>query len=114
MPALYALAQHSALARADEQLLPDEHILAYLDDLYIVTSHGRALEAYHTVATSVHEHAGVHSHLGKLKAWSRLGGSAPPGLADLGDDIWTADKSDELNGHKVLGTPWESLLSSTL
>ena len=38
MPALYALAQHDALVEADGQLLPSELLLAFLDDLYVVTS----------------------------------------------------------------------------
>ena len=48
---------------------------------------------------------GIDSNLGKLRAWSRAGGPAAPGLADLGDDVWTADKPAAENGLRILGTP---------
>ena len=44
-------------------------------------------------------------HHGKLRAWSRAGGPAPPGIANLGDEVWTADAPDENNGVVILGTP---------
>ena len=36
-PALYALGQHDALQRAAEGLDPSDSLLAFLDDLYVVT-----------------------------------------------------------------------------
>ena len=105
MPALYALAQHDALVEADGNLLPNERILSFLDDLYVVTSRARASEAFREVAASVEYHAGVKSNLGKLHAWSKGGGEAPPEIAALGPDVWTADLPEEQNGIVILGTP---------
>ena len=53
----------------------------------------------------VERKAGARTHLGKLKAWSSGGGPAPPDIAAIGADVWTADKLDHLNGLVVLGTP---------
>ena len=61
------------------------------------------------VASSVERHAGVGSHLGKLKAWCKNGGEPPSDLEALrGDDddtVWQAHKPDSENGLVVLGTP---------
>ena len=105
MPFLYALAQHDALDAGASQLQPGEMVLSFLDDLYVVTTRSRAHEAFRTVAASVEHHAGVKSHLGKLRFWCRGGGEAPEEIAQLGAEIWTADKPPALNGIKVLGTP---------
>ena len=50
-------------------------------------------------------HAGVQTHLGKLKAWCRGGGPAPCDLAALGREVWRSDLHDEANGLVVLGSP---------
>ncbi len=86
-------------------MLPDEHILAFLDDLYLVTSKARAGEAYELVAGHVERHAGVQSHTGKLRAWCKAGGPAPPDLQAISAEAWTADRPGDLNGLVVLGTP---------
>ena len=41
-PALYALGQHGALARAAGDLNPADKLLAFLDDLYVITVASRA------------------------------------------------------------------------
>ena len=109
MPTLYSLAQHDALVEADGQLLPTELLLAFLHDWYVVTNRGRAHEAFETVTECVERKAGVRTHLGKLKAWSSGGGLAPIGLSAIGLDVWSVDKSDNLNGLIVLGTPLGTL-----
>ena len=97
MPALYSLAQHDALVEADGALLPGEHILSFLDDLYLVTSKDRAAEAFRTVTGAVARRAGVHTHLGKLKAWSASGGPSPPDLAAISPEAWTADLPEHVS-----------------
>ena len=71
MPALFALAQHDALVKAAGQLGSGERLFAFLDDLYLVTDRARAATSFHRVANEVHQHAGVQTHLGKLRAWSK-------------------------------------------
>ena len=75
MPALYALAQHDSLARARSQLHPNDFLLAFLDDLYSVTSRSRARAAFDIVPRKVST-AGVQTHTGKLRLWSSLVGNA--------------------------------------
>ncbi len=105
MPALFALAQHDALVEASGNLLPSERIFSFLDDLYLITCRVRAAEAFEEVASCVERHAGVQSHLGKLRAWCRGGGPAPADLQAVSTEAWTADKPDEQNGLVILGTP---------
>lgn len=105
MPALYALAQHDALASASDKLLPSQHLFSFLDDLYIVTTKARAATVFKEVATAVERHAGVQSHAGKLRAWCRGGGAPPEDLQAISAEAWTADKPPEANGIVILGTP---------
>ena len=105
MPALYALGQHDALQAARDQLHADDVLIAFLDDLYILTRRSRAKEAIDIVTGKVSEMAGVQTHLGKLEAWSPSGGPAPPGLNDLSPTAWKADLPEEQNGIKILGAP---------
>ena len=102
MPALYALAQHDGLVAANENLLPNELLLSFLGDLYIVTCRSRAYDAFQEVTKKVEECAGVRTHLGKLRVWFVGGGAKLLDIATLGPDVWTADKPDYLNGIKVL------------
>ena len=48
-PVLFALGQHSALCSAASALHPAETLVAFLDDLYVVTTRGRARECRDTV-----------------------------------------------------------------
>ena len=69
MPALFALAIHDSLRTADMQLSGGEHIMSFLDDLYVVTSRARALDAFETVANEVEQGTGIQTHMGKLQMW---------------------------------------------
>ena len=46
MPALFRLGMHDALANAVSQLQPHEKVIAYLDDVYIVTRSEKARAVY--------------------------------------------------------------------
>ena len=46
MPALYSLGQHDALDAIKRQLKQDEHLLAYLDDIYVTCKPARAKEVF--------------------------------------------------------------------
>ena len=93
MPALFALAQHEGLVAAARSLQPGERVLSFLDDLYVVTTRRRACEAVQEVAGQVERHAGVKTHLGKLRAWCRGGGAPPEDLAATALGAWVAEKS---------------------
>ena len=105
MPALYALAQHAGLQAAAAQLGEGERILAFLDDIYVVAPYGRARQAFDVVARAVEQHAGVRTHLGKLRAWCREERACPKDMADLPAGVWVADAPLAKRGLKVLGTP---------
>ena len=104
MPALYALGQHKALERARAQLRPDELLVAFLDDVYIVTSPERARAAFDVVTTALREHAGVDADLGKCRVWNRAG-DLPPRIQELGPEVWRGDKPADERGLKILGAP---------
>ena len=70
-PLLFSLAIHAALRQANAELQPGEYLLAFLDDVYTITSKNRAAEVAHLVATTIHEHAGVEPKLGKFQLWGR-------------------------------------------
>ena len=105
MPALYSLGQHDALHMAAQELHQDDHVFAFLDDLYVVTRKSRAREAIDIVTGKVHELAGVRTHLGKLEAWSAAGGTPPPRLQELSATAWKGNLPEHLNGLVVLGSP---------
>ena len=77
MPALFSLAQHRALLTASARLHAGDHIFAFLDDLYVDTTKERARTSFDTVTSEVETKAGVRTHLGKLRLWSKAGGSRP-------------------------------------
>ena len=109
MPALFALAQHSALEAAAQQLRPGERILAFLDDLYVVASPDRAREAFQVVTQEVLDKAGVQTHLGKLRVWSAAASPCPASFHDLNaagqDPVWVSDAPEAQRGLVVLGVP---------
>jgi len=104
-PALFSLALHAALAEASSKLHADEFLVAYLDDLYLVTKPDRASEAFNTTAGIVHARAGVQCNLGKCYAYNRSGADAPQGIAELGEEVWRSNRTLSERGIVVLGVP---------
>ena len=70
-PALYALGQHDALQRAASGLHAGDTLMAFLDDLYIVTAPSRARAALDAATPAVADHCGIGSNLGKT--WQDTG-----------------------------------------
>ena len=81
MPALFCLGIHDALQAARAQLLPGEALLAYLDDIYILTTPERARAAYNVVTPNIRQFAGIEANLGKTECWCAGGGAAPADIA---------------------------------
>ncbi len=108
MPALYSLGQADSLREAQASLdstCPGSRLIAYLDDVYIVTSRDYARRAYDIVTAAIEEGTGVASNVGKVRAWSMSGGPAPPGIAELGAGVWTGDLPVDQSGLIILGSP---------
>ena len=80
-PAFFSLALHQALVEANAQLQPGEALIAYLDDVYILTRPERARAAFDTVTRVIEATAGIRPNLGKCACWNARGGDAPPGVA---------------------------------
>ena len=104
-PALYALGQHGALLKAASAVHASDSLLAFLDDLYVLTTRERARAARDTVVGIVEAECGIASNEGKTRVYSSAGGPPPPGVAELGSDVWRGDKPLEERGLVVLGTP---------
>ena len=98
MPLLFSLGIHDALAEVATHLEEGEQLCAFLDDVYAICQPHRVRHIYDLLATMLAQHAGIQLHQGKTRVWNR-GGSCPPGLTDLGPDVWSPA------GIKVLGTP---------
>lgn len=108
MPGLFALGQHAALLAARQQLHADDVMVAFLDDLYCITTRERARHVYDVLTTAVREHAGVHAHQGKTLAFSMAGGPPPPGIAELDTPehrVWVSDLEPRQRGLVILGVP---------
>ena len=104
-PALFTLGQQDSLVAAQARLRPDEVLAAFLDDLYVVTSHERAREVCDVVSGAVQHGAGVSANLGKTRVFHAAGGEAPPGIQELGDEVWRGDKPPVERGFLALGVP---------
>ena len=91
--------QHEALDRAAFSLHPEDTLLAFMYDLYIVTMPDCARQAFDTAAHAVEGQCGIASNLGKTHVFAAEVGPPPPGIAELGEEVWCGDKppaSEEL------------------
>ena len=105
-PALFALGQHEALRRADSQLRQGESLMAFLDDLYVLLPNPTGARAALVLVTGMVEtHTGISANLGKTRVFNYAGGPAPPGIADLGPDVWCGNRPPQQRGFVALGTP---------
>ena len=115
MPMLFALSQHKSLVETQARLSDNEHLFAFLDDVYITNQLGRVTEAHTVVEEELWTHAGIRLHHGKTKVWNR-GGVEPEGIEELtriarrvrpdavvwrGDQNWPPSEQ----GLKVLWVP---------
>ena len=115
MPLLFALSQHRALRSVQSHLSEDERLLAFHDDIYIVSQPERTCELYGILARELWAHSRIRINGGKTQIWNR-GGFIPPGhdalLAiarqdDPAAQIWFGDHAapESERGIRVLGTP---------
>jgi hypothetical protein len=109
MPALFAMGQHPALMATRANLGPNEHLLAFLDDIYVICEPDRAAPIFEDLSNNLLLHCGISVHQGKTKIWNR-GGVTPYGLEYLGtreDPAWRGDHAlpAEMQGMTVLGVP---------
>ena len=53
----------------------------------------------------VEDECGIASNVGKIRVYSPAGGPPPPGVAELGTDVWRGDRPLAECGLLVLGMP---------
>ena len=104
MPALFSIGQAEALRVAQRTLQPNETLLAYLDDTYILSAPNRALSAYNDVTTTLRNHTGIEPNLDKTVCWNKAG-LEPPGITTLGEGVWKGNEPAVTNGVRLLGAP---------
>ena len=114
MPLLFCVGQHSALQPVQHSLRPNERLLAFLDDLYVVSKPDRVGAIYRIVQESLWAHAGIRVHGGKTHVWNSA--CVKPDVCDALQRIaqasdpcaWVWRDSElppTMQGMKVLGTP---------
>ena len=107
MPGLFCLGLHNAFKEANDQFLPGESIVAYPNDIYLVTEADRTLAVYEIENQAIHNHTKVQSNFGKTECWSKAGDGTPPGLDVLNapSPVWKGNLRSDKNGIEVLGSP---------
>ena len=78
MPLLFALGQHRALRSVQSHLSEDERLLAFHDDIYVVSQPERTCELYGILARELWVHSRIRINGSKTQIWNR-GGFIPPG-----------------------------------
>ena len=73
MPLLCALGQHQALRSVQFQLRPSEGLLAFHDDIYVVTSPERTCEVHTIWREALWDNSRIQIHVGKTQIWNRAG-----------------------------------------
>ena len=63
----------------------EEHLLAFLDDVFIVSEPDRTRSGYNTLGDELSTRAGIHLHAGKTRVWNQEG-VCPPGVEELGPE----------------------------
>ena len=110
MPALFCLGLHDSLLRAQTRLGHEDVILAYLDDIYIVTSPHRARLAYDVVVNEIENGTGIRPNLGKTECWAANVSEAPTGIPELdapypSPPVWKGNLPLAERGLMILGSP---------
>ena len=115
MPCLFAAALHPALTAIQQAMAPGDGCLAFLDDVYLLTTPERAVPTFRLARDAILRHAGINLHQGKTRVWNKAG-SAPANIHTLqpveqNARIWVGDQTlpPAEQGLQVLGAPIGSL-----
>ena len=77
MPALFALGQHRALVAAQSAMHPSAKLMAFQDDVYVVSSPPQVAACYTHLEPELWAHAGIRINLGKTQIFDRAGALPP-------------------------------------
>ena len=98
MPLLFSLGIHDSLVEVHRNMQPGEHLLAFLDDVHVVSPPGRTRPMYNVLDEKLEAGAGIRLHAGKTRVWNSAS-MCPPNVVDLGAEVWNPE------GIKIIGTP---------
>ena len=63
--------QHQALRSVQSQLLQDERLLAFHDDIYVVSQPERTVEIHDNLREDLWDYSRIQIHAGKTQIWNR-------------------------------------------
>ena len=107
MPLVFSVSQHEALQVAHRGMQDGEHLMAFLDDVYMAFDPDHVGPVYATVQDSLWEEAGIRIHVGKTKVWNAAGirlAICGPGTESSGPSVAGCRIPVEQQGIKILGT----------
>ena len=73
MPLLFSLAQHAALEAVKARMVDGEVLLAFLDDVYFITTPERVGDVYVALQEELYRHARIRIHVGKTQVEKAVG-----------------------------------------
>ena len=112
MSALFAVGQHRALVAISERLLLHEHLMVFLDDIYVVCRQERVVHIHTLMRAQLWHHALIQIHQGKTQVWN-LGQMVPDNIdvlqvaarvVDLEAIVWRGS-ADLPTSARGVGTP---------
>ena len=115
MPALLALGQHDALCAVQESLHPSEILMAFLEDLHVVSVPERIASVEQQVEVQLWRHSRIEVNQGKTQVWNRSGETPPDcdhifrGADGEMNDVSRGDHNlpHTCSRHQTLGhSPW--------
>ena len=80
--------------------------MAYLDDVYIVCASENARYSYDLCEEVLEHFCGIKVNFGKLAAWSPTFSGPPPGIKELGANVWKSNLPMRERGITIVGTPF--------
>ena len=114
MPLLFCVGQHADLEKLQAMSRPNERLLAYLDDVYVVSKPDWVGAVYTALQESLWVHVRIRVHGGKTHVWNQAGQKpdvceAMQRIAEVSNpraQVWRgAEVPSTMQGIKVLGTP---------
>ena len=73
MPLLFSIGIQGALVEVATSLAPEEHLCAFLDDIYLLCPPERVVPLNKLLSETLVRVAGIRLHQGKTKVWNKAG-----------------------------------------
>ena len=105
MPALFSLGLNLALRDARASLQEGETAFAFLDDVYLLVKRANARARFDRYSQAIFDFTRVRTNLGKIRCWGCGSATPPPGIAELGAEVWRGNLAVDKQGLIMLGSP---------